>query len=210
MTILKLLPALLILNLYSCKQNADDTTINQAAVELNNKAMTLVPFIKNADSAKKAISLLDRATSIDSNYFLGHHNKIMFYSQLNQLDKAILTVNKLIELSPNAYDMYLKGGILHELIDDSISSKPYFERSLTICNAVLDTMSKTNSDYEMLVGNKAMNLKMLGDEAKANELLQQLYDSQTNKKNREAISLFMNKSKRELVAQFKEGNNSKL
>ena len=45
--------------------------------------MTLVKFINNEDSSKKAISLLDKATAIDSNYFLGYYNKLMFLDQLN-------------------------------------------------------------------------------------------------------------------------------
>jgi hypothetical protein len=44
--------------------------------------MKMVPFINNRDSAIKALALLDRATSIDTNYFLGYSNKIMFLSQL--------------------------------------------------------------------------------------------------------------------------------
>ena len=100
--------------------------------------MTLVLFIDNPDSSKKAISLLDKATLIDSNYFLGYANKLMFYSQLKQFDKLIWTNNKLIQLRPSAQDLYLRGGIFYEQISDTESAKGYFNKSLTICNAVLE------------------------------------------------------------------------
>jgi len=200
MTTLKFITIFVLIALYSCGQKPAKYKVNPAAVDLNNRAMTLVRFIDNADSSQKAISLLDNATSIDSNYFLGHYNKLMFFNQLKEFDKAVLTINKLIQLRPFAHDLYLTGGILYERIGDTISSKKYFEKSLTICNTVLDTMNKTNRDYEMLVGNKAVNLIMLGDEIKANELLKQLHDSQTDEDLRKKTLTMMKKSKKQLLA----------
>lgn len=161
--------------------------------------MTLVAFINNPDSSKKAISLLDKATTIDSNYFLGHYNKLMFYNQLKQFDKAVLTVNKLLQIRPAAHDLYLSGGILYEQLGDTVSSKSYFKKSLAISNSVLDTMSKENRDYEMLVSNKAINLIMLGDQTRANELLKKLYDSQTDEELKKWTASLMNKDKKELL-----------
>ena len=209
MTTLKFITIFVLIALYSCGQKPTKYKVDPAAVDLNNKAMTLVRFIDNVDSSKKAISLLDNATSIDSNYFLGYYNKLMFFNQLKQFDKAVLTINKLIQLRPSAHDLYLTGGILYERIGDTISSKKYFEKSLTICNTVLDTMNKTNRDYEMLVGNEAVNLIMLGDEIKANELLKKLYDSQTDEALKKMTLSMMNKSKKELLASLTEDKYSR-
>lgn len=85
--------------------------------------MTLVPFVDNIDSAKKAIKMLDSATTIDSNYYLGHFNKIMFLNRLSQFDKAILTSKSLIRLRPDAHDLYIVCGIFYEKLCDTISSK---------------------------------------------------------------------------------------
>ena len=67
---------------------------------------------------------------------------------------------------------------LFEIIGDSLSAKLNFEKSLSICNSVLDTMHETNNDYLMLVTNKAINLIMLGDSTSANKILKVLYDKQ--------------------------------
>lgn len=199
MKCLKFLAALLFFGLCSCGQNAGKQKADATAVQLNNQALTLVAFIDNADSSRKAISLLNKATTIDSNYLLGHYNKLMFYNQLKRFDQAVLTVNKLLQLRPTAHDLYLTGAVLYERLGDTVSSKPYFEKSLAICNNVLDTMSTKNRDYEMLVGNKAINLIMLGDQAEANELLKKLYDSQTDEELNKGRTFLINKNKKQLL-----------
>jgi tetratricopeptide (TPR) repeat protein len=199
MKTLNFLTAFILIGLCSCGQSTTKHKVDPAAVQLNNQAMKLVAFIDNKDSSRKAISLLDKATAIDSNYFLGFYNKLMFYNQLKELDKAVLTVNKLIQLRPTAHDLYLTGGVLYERLGDTVSSNTYFQKSLAICNNVLDTMSAKNRDYEMLVGNKAINLIMLCDDAGANELLKKLYDSQTDEELKKWTASLMNKNKKELL-----------
>ena len=196
---IKFLTAFLLFGFYSCGQSGIKHKVDPEAVQLNNRAMMLVAFMDNPDSSRKAISLLDEATVIDSSYFLGFYNKLMFYNQLKQFDKAILTINKLIQLRPKAHDLYLSGGIYYELLGDTISSKAYFEKSLAICTDVLDTLSRKNNNYEMLAGNAAINLIMLGDQARANELLKKLNDGQTNDARRKWIESLMNKNKVELL-----------
>jgi tetratricopeptide (TPR) repeat protein len=166
--------------------------------------MTLVPFIDNSDSSQKALKLLDQATTIDSNYFLGHQNKLMFHYQHKQFDKALLTNNRLIQLRPNAHDLYLRSGVLSEQLGDTVNSKNLFNKSLTICNSVLDTMDKKNRDYVMLTNNKAISLIMLGDTQKANSILKTLYanqpdDPEFDNVEKKYIQSLMYKNKYELL-----------
>lgn len=166
--------------------------------------MTLVPYIDNPDSSNKAIYLLDKATEIDSSYFLGYSNKLMFYYQLKRFDKALLTNNKLIQLRPNAHDLYLRSGMLLTQLGDTATAKMYFTRGLTICNSVLDTMTTTNRDYVMLTTNQAIALIMLGNSAKAYKNLKTLYDNQPDDPSfdnveKKYIRSLMGKSKSELV-----------
>jgi len=204
MTTLKFITAFLLSTLYSCGQKPAKYKPDPVAVQLNNQAMTLVAYIENPDSSRKAISLLDKATTIDSNYFLGYSNKLMFFYQLKQFDKAILTNNKLIQLRPDAHDLYMTGGMLYEQIGDTVSSKTHFTKSFTICNAVLDTMNRKNRDFVMLTTNQAINLIMLNDSANANKILEDLYESQPNDPEfdnveKKYIKSLMNKNKRDLI-----------
>ena len=166
--------------------------------------MTLVAYLENADSSLKAISLLDKATTIDSNYFLGYYNKLIFYYQLKQFDKAILTNNKLLQLRPNAYDLYMTGGMLYEQIGDTVAAKTYFSKSLNICNSVLDTMNRQNRYFVTVRTNQAINLIMLNDSTKANKIFKDLYESlpedlEFDNVEKKYIHFLMNKSKKEVI-----------
>ncbi len=204
MTILKFITAFLLIALYSCGQNSTKYKPDPAAIQLNDQAMTLVTHIDNPDSSRKAISLLNKATTIDSNYVLGYSNKLMFYCQLKQFDKAILTINKIISLRPNNHYSYLIGGLLYENVGDTVFSKTYFNKSLTLCIAVLDTMNIKNRDYVFMTINQAINLKMLNDSTKANKILKNLYDNQPDNPEhdnaeKKYIQSIMNKSKKDLI-----------
>lgn len=199
MRTLKFIVPFLIFGLPSCGQNSKKTKIDPVAVQLNNQAMSLVAHIDNRDSSIKALTLLDQATTIDSNYFLGHYNKLMFLNKLDQYERATKTLEKLIQLQPKAQDLYLTAGIVSEKFGDTISSRTYFENALAICNSALDTMNTNNRDYEMLLGNKAVALIMLDDKANGNEILLQIYNRQTDRGQKKWTASLMNKSKSELV-----------
>lgn len=202
MTFQKSIIAVLFIVLYSCGEKAGKNKVDSEAVDLNNRAMALLPSIHNPDSSKKAIALLDKATSVDSNYFLGHYNKLMFYAQLKEFNNAILTINQLIRLRPSAHDLYLTGGVLYEQSGDSISARRFYEKSLAICTITLDSMNKKNTAYEMLLGNKAINYIMLGDTTKANEILGTLLANQTDGEMKRITLSMMNKNRDELLRQF--------
>jgi len=172
----------------------------------------LVPFTDNPDSCRKALLFLDSATTIDRNDFLAYNNKLMFLYGLKQYNKAIKTVDEMLRLRPNAHDLYTMKGSFYERIGDTVSSKKCFQKSLAICDKVLDTMMKTNRDYMMFVIDKSVNMIMLGDSAKANNILQTLYDNQPDDSvfdnpndsvfdnaDKKFILSFMHKSKAELL-----------
>jgi tetratricopeptide (TPR) repeat protein len=188
----------LLISLCSCGQKLIKHKVDPAVVKLNDSAMALVRFV-NIDSTKKAIFFLDRATAIDSNYFMAYWNKLSLQSELKQYDKAILTVSNLIRLKPDEHEIYLIGGTLYEKMGDTISSKIYFQKSLTICTNVLDTMNIKNKDYNMLFMDEAINLIMLSNQTKGNQFLKQLYDRQTDSFFKELTATYMNKNKKEVL-----------
>lgn len=204
MKALKFLFVFLIIGFCSCGQKSAKHKPDPEAIKLNNKIISLVPFIDNIDSSKKALVFLDSATSIDSNYFLGYYNKLMFLYALKEYDKAVLAINNCIRIRPNAHDLFLTGGILYEKIGDTISSNAYFKKSLKICNSVLDTMKTSNTNYIFLSTNKAVNLIMLGDTVTANRALKQLYNTLPDKgefadEEKKYILSFINKNKIGLI-----------
>jgi tetratricopeptide (TPR) repeat protein len=204
MTILKFTFPFLFIALYSCGQKSTKHKINPESVRLNNKIIPLVSFTNNPDSCRKALLFLDSATSIDSDDFTAYYNKLMFLNGLKQYDKAINTANELIRLHPNSLDLFMVKGTLLNKIGDTTSANLNFEKSLKICNDVLDTMHETNRDYVMFVMDKAVNLIMLGDSVKANKILKILYDKQPDDPafgnvDKKYILSLMNKNRIQLI-----------
>ena len=198
MTTLKLIFLLSLISLYSCAQNTPKYKVDPAAQELDNRAMSMFYFFGNPDSIGKAISLLDSAIAIDSNYLRAHQDKLTLLLMLKQFDKALLTVNKMISLRPTALDFYLTRGYLHYRLGDENSSKADYQKSLTICTNVLDTMSVTNRNYDYLSLDKAISLIMLGEQDKGNQIIKELYDKQTDSTFKEYYGSYLNKNAKEI------------
>ena len=193
----------------SCGQKHKD---NPAAIALNKQAMAIMMHASfdDSDSVRKAVLLLDSATAIDSDYFLGYYNKLVFLDELKEYDKALSTVNKLIQLRPYDQNLYTTGGLLCEHLGVSASSPAYFKKSLEICNRVLDpdTMTAKNDNYFLLMTTKATNLYMLNDSLGANETLKKLYNDLQQqpeddfgfiKEEKRTTQWLMNRNKKELM-----------
>lgn len=199
MTTFKMIFLLSSLSLFSCKQNLPRHKVDPLAETLAKRAMALPLLFDNPDSSKKAVSLLDSATQIDSDYYWAHYNKLLLLSNLKQFDKALVAVNNLIRLRPTRHDFYLNRGYLYHRLDDSNASKADYQRSLTICTKVLDTMSATNPGYDYFSLDKAISLIMLDDQEKGNQLLKEIYARQTDKDWKEYYGSYLNKTKDEIL-----------
>lgn len=201
----KFLVAFLLIAPCSCRSQIKKHKVDSAATALNDSAMALIVH-NTADSYRKAVILLDSATTIDSNFFLGYWNKVSCLTELKEFKKAIVSVKSMIRIRPKAPDLYESCGSLYDLTGDSNSADGYFKKFLTLYDAVLDTMSIKNRDYDMLYFNKAIALIMAGDQAKGNMLLKVLYDRETDSDYKEMIGSTMNKSRRELIESMMNGS----
>ena len=199
MTTLKFITAFLLIALYSCGQNTATRKVDPKVTALSNKIIPLVSYLDNPDSCKQALLYLDSATNIDNNCFLCYYNKLMFLYSLKQFDKAVKTMNECIRIKPWAYEFYSTGGILYEKVGDTVSSKKYFQKSLTIINSILDTTKVRDLNYEALLNFKAVNLIMLDQYKDGNDLLKANADRQQEPEFKKTTLSYMNKSKKQLV-----------
>lgn len=192
---------LLALAAISCNTRAKREQNKKAAIALTGEAMLLTSFIDNGDSVSKALALLDRATSLDSTYIPAHDGKLMYYSSRKEYGKAIETIKIMNRLQPTE-NKFLSTGILYEAIHDSVSARPYFEKSLSMCNAILDTMKPQNPDHVTIVSHKAANLLMMGDRTKSLAILKALYDNEKDEEMKNIIRNFAKKNKQELIVEW--------
>jgi tetratricopeptide (TPR) repeat protein len=184
--------------LSSCAQTSQRSHIDPLAIRMNDSAMALFRY-GNMDSTQKALSYLDKATKLDSNYYLGFSNKRIVQTQLKLYRDLITTTKSLIRLRPLAPDFYLSAGTLYEKLNDSVSATKYYEQALILYNHLLDTVSLQNGNYDIFFMDRALDIILLGDQNKGDSLLKQLYDRQTDDDFRQMTLSFMNKNKKKLI-----------
>src|SRR5512141_1191163 len=100
---MRFLVLFLFVGFYACGQqpSTKKVTVDPRARKLNDSAMLIVMQEQNYE---KALSLLDQATEIDSNYLTAYSNKISLNLELKQYDQALNAAFKLQEKKPNNPD----------------------------------------------------------------------------------------------------------
>jgi tetratricopeptide (TPR) repeat protein len=180
--------------------------IPEAAKKLNDSATQLyVMGGKDSASLIKVIALLDKATAIDSNFYMAYNNKIMFLFSTKQYDKALVASKALVRIHPEVPDFYGRTGIIYEILGDSVSAHGYFVKAGELYDHILDTMNTASPDYDMFVMTVGMNKVMMGEEKQGNEILKQVYDRQQDPVRREAIAKMVGKTKKEMIDEVKAG-----
>ncbi len=190
---------LLSIALFSCGQKQTINHSKTTVAALSNKIIPLVNHLNNQDSCLMALRHLDSATEINKNCFSCYQNKLMFLYALQQFDKAIVAINECIRLQPQAHDLYLTAGVLHEKTGDSNKAAQYFQQSLLLLKTILDSTNTDDPNYDILMTNLALNRLLLGDSTAGNKLLQAVADRQQEPQQKASVLSFTHRSKKELV-----------
>ena len=190
---MRFLISFLIISLCACGQQ---TKTNPQAKHLTDSAVIVV--IRTGDY-EKALTLIDEALKIDSNYLAALKNKFAFQLHLEQIDKAIETAKQMKRIKPDVPDYSQTVGMLYEKIGDSISAEKYFTEASTQFDNILKTTSSESKNYTFLLINKAINLVLLGKQQEGNDILKQLYEKEKDETYKEYIAQFMGKSRKEII-----------
>ena len=189
-----------ILTLFSCGQRSkeNEASIEPKARELNDSAVSLyMTFDK--DNTLKAIELLDKATEIDSDYFLAHWNKYVFQNELNLKDQAFKTLKTLELLSPENPELIMASGAFHENNGVSSTAIEKYRKANNLYESIMDTINKNGIQYLMLESNRAINLIFLGQEVEGREILKELYNNESDEAIREMIQSFLTLSREDFL-----------
>ncbi len=190
-----------LLVLLACGGNNETPKVNEEAMQYCDSAMIL-SSTDGITSYEKAIVLLDKATELDTNYYLAYWNKLPLLTELKHYDKALIAAKKLIRANPTNPDIYVTIGTLYERLEDTVSATKYYNNGLELYNKYLDTMTSQTPNYDMLLMNKGITLVMMGKDKEGNNLLKKIYDKQTDKDFKEMLLGFMNKSKVEIMDRY--------
>jgi len=186
--------------LSSCGQVSTDkkTTIDAEARALNDSAVALhMTFDK--ENTMKAINLLDKATEIDSDYFLAHWNKYVFLNELNMNGKAFETLKTLELLRPENPELIMASGAFYENNGDSLTAIEKYRKANDIYERILDTMDNNGIQYSMQQSNHAINLILLRQEVKGRKILQDLYNNETDGAIKEMIQSYLTLSRQDFL-----------
>ena len=190
-------------SLISCAQDTSMQKRSDDVYKISQQTISLIGFLENEDSCKKAVLLLDSAISLNNNCFLCYYNKAIFLNSLNEYSDAIASIKHAIRIKPQSPDLYFNTGLLYEKINDSSSAKGYFRKSLQICESALDTMSINHQDYTIWQSYKAASLVLLGEKSKAYDQFEKLYNSQSDEMLKNRIKQIMNSSREQVIKMFK-------
>lgn len=185
---------------YGCSQRHEKNgnPVNPEAKKLNDSAVNIA--MHSYDYAK-AVTLLDKATLIDSNYFAAYRNKLSFQGLIKpfDVDKILTILKSMNRLRPLDPEYYMNIGMIYFKKGDSTTSSLYFTNAISHFDNILDTIHTTNQGYEVLVMNKAYTLIFQGQDQKGHDLLQKLYESSKDTVMREMLFPVLGKTRQEII-----------
>ena len=119
---------------------------------------------------KKAISLLDEATKIDTDYLIAYWNKFGFQCHLKRYKDALVSGKQMLRLTPHDQTIKFLMGKIYDKLGDTVRARVYYKDYLLYCDRTLDTMSTSNKQRKGIEEYKAITLIMLGQRQRANDM----------------------------------------
>lgn len=177
-------------------QNPYDTVFKP---EVKNLLDSALPLVRSGD-LEKCLLIYERIVSIDSTNLLIYGNKEFFERKLKRYDKALITAKRMMHLMPNDTRYTLLTGLLYDRIGDSLNGRKYFEKTINLCDKILDTLKTdddNNSKYLKL--QKALALIFSGNEIGGNKLLMKLARQENLPPAAGGINPYFNKSREDLI-----------
>ncbi len=154
------------------KESQSDYKPNAESIELNNKALEITMFHRD-DSIKvdSAILLLDKATEIDSLYFLGYSNKIQFLMIKQDYPRLLETNKRIKELRPNQPNWIIQRALIFELSGEIDKANSEYKKGINEYEQIMDSEAELSWEFELEF---AQSLVMANHYDKAQEIINKL------------------------------------
>jgi tetratricopeptide (TPR) repeat protein len=198
----------------SCKQphsqkKTSPETINIEAIKLDNEASKL--YIKvfayqtehideheRIRQGEKALTLLNRAIAIDTNYYTAYHDKLAFQHLLNLRDSAFATAKLIVRRWPGEVKTKILLGEYYELKGDTLSAFKCYNNALSAINHHLDEADSISRRYEQI--DKAKILILLNQPEEAHNILKEVFDKEDNETIKQNLQRLMGESRHEFLS----------
>lgn len=195
----------------SCSQNQNDTkneikreTLfeykpNPESIELNNKALEITMFHRE-DSIKvdSAILLLDKATELDSLFFLGYCSKVQFLMIKKDFPRLLENNKRIRELRPNQPNWIIQRALILELSGEIEKANTEYKKGISEYEQIMDSERNLSWEFELEF---AQNLVMANNYDKAQKIVNRLKKENPNL---EILKAFQLQKKDELLKLMNE------
>jgi tetratricopeptide (TPR) repeat protein len=196
----KLAILVLVVSSLSCKSSHAQKKINPEALKLGKMVYdSLRKAGNNPKALPYAITMLDKATAIDTNYFSAYQDKFIFQTELKRYSDALITAKHLLVLRPKNVEIKDKVAMAYERAGDSLTAAKYYKSALSTYKEILDTMSVNNPSYKIFKMEEATDLIMLNQQKDGYGLLKQLYNDETDPNYKPMYQQFMNMSRNDML-----------
>jgi hypothetical protein len=142
---------------------------------------------------------LDQVLLLDSNFLPAYREKLFLQLYRKEYDSALKTAYIIDRLEPGIPDYNLLIGLIYDTKGDRILSKKYVAKTLQLYNEILDTLDATTERYDNILMKKAVTLVLIGQESEGNQILNQIYHRRQNTELKEKVSLYLNKTRSEMI-----------
>ena len=193
--------------LFSCSDgNKPKPRYSTEAVMWNDSALSKYFFDNDSLTLVKKIALLDKATAVDSNFYVAYINKLAFQNEAKQYKQALNTVMRIIRLSPQTPDYYGAAGRLYEKTGDSVNAAKYYAIAVDRFSQVLDTLPPTSKYYYQFLSTKALTLIFSGKK-EGYDILQQISQNTSDTLAAKFAGKYVTKTREEILdAMENQGN----
>lgn len=157
---------------------------------------------------EKALTLIDKATQIDSNYYDAYFYKLSLQLKLSRLNDALATSKDMIRLDPRDYERYSATASLYWQIGDTVSATDYYTKAAVLFDKIFDTMSRSNRSYEPMLMQKGFYLIMTGKQEQGNKIWSECCNSGRYPDLKKEYEPLLNKSRKEIMEEIFSPNTT--
>ncbi|WP_196889344.1 tetratricopeptide repeat protein [Aureivirga sp. CE67] len=191
------------ISLFSCgskdKPTEKKLIVDSKAQFLNDHAVVLATTHREKDSILKAIKMLHKATEIQPDYFIAFSNKMAFQNQVGLRDEAFKTLQKMISLSPENPDLYMAEGYYYDEKGETENAIEKYQKAEELYISLLKKLEKGTENYDMNRMNRALNLKLLGENEKSNKVLDEIIQDTSNEIIKEEAMKYKKMTKEDII-----------
>ncbi len=115
----------------SSEQKNDRRAFSKEVIELNKQAVLLINE-RNKKSYEEALTLLNKAILIDTNYYMAYSNKVMVLTELGEYNTAIEVNKYLITTIKRDYpEAIVSLGMLYDKIGKKYLARKYYSEAIS-------------------------------------------------------------------------------